>query len=179
MRQQGSTAYDQVANCVANTRFGFFGLLVWFLIGIHQVLHGRWSLCRFADDKSPVSGAFLRLGMVLSVLSAPFRGTGCGVRHFLEGSYREDRTMKPAIAFIAAAGLALAVPASADDAHIGVGVGPVGAGVTVGSDHRDHYGDRDTHTTIIKREEPREHTTIIKKEHEEPREKTIIHERDY
>jgi hypothetical protein len=84
--------------------------------------------------------------------------------------------MKWAISFIVAAGLGLAAPAFADDAHIGVGVGPVGAGVTVGSDHRDY--DRDRHTTIIKKDEPRERTTIVKKEHEEPDTKTIIHEHD-
>jgi hypothetical protein len=84
--------------------------------------------------------------------------------------------MKLAIAFVTAAGLALAAPAFAEDAVVGVGVGPVGAGVTVGSDHRDHDRDR---TTVIK-EEPRDRdrTTIIKKEHDEPREKTIIHEHD-
>ncbi len=83
--------------------------------------------------------------------------------------------MKLAVALITAAGLGLATPALADDAHIGVGVGPVGAGVTVGSDYRDH--DRD-HTTIIRTEEPREHTTIIRKEHEEPDTKVIVHDRD-
>jgi hypothetical protein len=82
--------------------------------------------------------------------------------------------MKLAIAFVAAAGLALATPAFAEDAHVGVGVGPVGAGVTVGSDYRDHERDR---TTVIK-EEPREQTTVIKKEHEEPQEKVIIKDRN-
>jgi len=52
------------------------------------------------------------------------------------------------------------------------GVGPVGAGVTVGESH-DH--DR---TTVIKKE-PSEHTTVIKKEHEEPDRKVIIHEHDH
>ena len=81
--------------------------------------------------------------------------------------------MKFAIAFVA--GFALAAPAFADDAVVGVGVGPVGAGVTVGSDHRDRDGDR---TTIIKKEEPRE-TTVIKKERVEPENRTtIIKERD-
>jgi hypothetical protein len=31
---------------------------------------------------------------------------------------------------------------------------------------------------VIKEREPREHTTIIRKEHEEPREKVIIKDRD-
>jgi hypothetical protein len=92
----------------------------------------------------------------------------------LAGQLPEEYMMKLAIAFVTAAGLALAAPAFAEDAVVGVGVGPVGAGVTVGSDHRDHDRDR----TVIRSEEPREHTTVIKKEREEPREKTVIHERD-
>jgi hypothetical protein len=79
--------------------------------------------------------------------------------------------MKFAIALLAVIGLGLAVPAFAEDAHVGVGVGPVGTGVTVGSDHRDH--DRDK--TVIKNDEPRDRTTVIKKEHEEPDSKTIVH----
>jgi hypothetical protein len=68
----------------------------------------------------------------------------------------------------------LATPAMADE--VGVHVGPVGAGVTVGQspDYRDH--DRD-HTTVI-REQPRDtdRTTIIKKDHEDGTEsKTVIH----
>ncbi len=74
-----------------------------------------------------------------------------------------------------AAGIALAIPAAqADETRVGVGVGPVGAGVTVG-ESREH--DR---TTVIKREdEPRERTTIIRKEREEePDRKVIIKEHD-
>jgi hypothetical protein len=78
--------------------------------------------------------------------------------------------MKLAIALVTAAGLGLAPPAFAEDAHVGVGVGPAGAGVTVGSDHRDH----DREKTVIKKDEPRDRTTVIKKEHEEPENKTII-----
>ena len=65
---------------------------------------------------------------------------------------------------------AIATPVLADD--VGVRVGPVGAGVTVG-EHRDR--DR---TTVIKEREPAEHTTVIKKEREEPSHKTIIKEHD-
>ena len=68
----------------------------------------------------------------------------------------------------------IATPAFADD--VGVRVGPVGAGVTVGETH-DHDRDRDR-TTVIKEREPAEHTTVIKREHDEPREKTIIKEHD-
>ena len=65
---------------------------------------------------------------------------------------------------------ALATPALADD--VGVHVGPVGAGVTVGeAPPPDHT------TTVIKEREPREdRTTVIKKEDEfGNREKTVIH----
>ena len=69
---------------------------------------------------------------------------------------------------------ALATPALADD--VGVHVGPVGAGVTVGE---APPRDRD-HTTIIKEREPREdRTTVIKKEDQfGNRSKTVIHHDD-
>ena len=67
---------------------------------------------------------------------------------------------------------ALAGTAMADD--VGVRVGPVGAGVTVGEDH-DHYRDRDR-TTVVKEREPRDNSTVIKKEDEDGnRSKTVIH----
>jgi len=76
--------------------------------------------------------------------------------------------MKYALAIIAALSICAAMPASAED----VGVGPVGAGVTVGSDHRDR--DRDRTTVIKDRErEPRE-TTVIKEREREPDRKVII-----
>jgi len=69
--------------------------------------------------------------------------------------------------------IAVAAPAMADD--VGVQVGPVGAGVTVG---RVPDRDRD-HTTVIKEREPRDRTTVIKKEHDDgTRSKTVIHDRD-
>jgi hypothetical protein len=71
--------------------------------------------------------------------------------------------------------VAVATPAFADD--VGVRVGPVGAGVTVGEPHdqyRDSDRDRD-HTTVIKEREPRDSTTVIKKEDAEgDRSKTVI-----
>ncbi len=80
--------------------------------------------------------------------------------------------MKKFLIAAAAVG-ALAGPALADD--VGVRVGPVGAGVTVGETHRDYDRDRD-HTTVIKEREPRDRTTIIKKEHGDGVEsKTVIH----
>ena len=70
--------------------------------------------------------------------------------------------------------VALATPALADE--VGVRVGPVGAGVTVGEPH-DQYRDRDReHTTVIKEREPHESKTVIKKEDADgDRSKTIIH----
>ena len=73
------------------------------------------------------------------------------------------------------AGLVLAAfagaPALADD--VGVRVGPIGAGVTVGE---SHARDRDRERTVIKRDEPSDRTTVIKKERGDGVEsKTIIH----
>jgi hypothetical protein len=67
---------------------------------------------------------------------------------------------------------AIATPALADD--VGVRVGPVGAGVSVGE---SHDRDRDRDRTVIKEREPdRDRTTVIKKEHSDGDEsKTVIH----
>lgn len=80
------------------------------------------------------------------------------------------------ILIIAAAIGALAGPALADE--VGVRVGPVGAGVTIGEGQRDYDRDhdRDRDRTVIREHEPRDRTTIIKKEHGDGTEsKTIIH----
>jgi uncharacterized protein YdeI (BOF family) len=75
--------------------------------------------------------------------------------------------------FVAAVIGAIATPALADD--VGVHVGPVGAGVTVGESHEYRDRDRDR-TTVIKEREPRDRTTVIKKEDADgTRSKTIIH----
>ena len=81
-------------------------------------------------------------------------------------------------ALVIAAVAALATPAFADE--VGVRVGPVGAGVTVGEGHRDLDRDRDRdRTTVIKEREPAERTTVIKKDHDDGvRSKTIIKDRD-
>jgi hypothetical protein len=81
-------------------------------------------------------------------------------------------------ALIVAAVAALATPAFADD--VGVRVGPVGAGVTVGEGHRDYDRDRDRdRTTVIKEREPTDRTTVIKKDNDDGmRSKTIIKDRD-
>jgi hypothetical protein len=80
--------------------------------------------------------------------------------------------MKLALIVVTAA--ALATPAFADD--VGVRVGPVGAGISVGEGHRDYDRDRD-HTTVIKEREPTDRTTVIKKENEDgTRSKTVIHD---
>ena len=74
---------------------------------------------------------------------------------------------------IAAVIAGIATPAFADE--VGVHVGPVGAGVTVGDHDRDRDRDRDR-TTVIKEREPRDRTTVIKKEDEDGnRSKTVIH----
>jgi hypothetical protein len=72
---------------------------------------------------------------------------------------------------------AIATPVLADD--VGVRVGPVGAGVTVGEsrEYRDRDRDRDR-TTVIKEREPRDKTTVIKKDEDGVRSKTVIHDRD-
>lgn len=79
--------------------------------------------------------------------------------------------------FAAAMVTAIASPALADD--VGVRVGPVGAGVTVGESHEYRDRDRDR-TTVIKEREPRgDRTTVIKKQDElGNRSKTIIHHDD-
>jgi hypothetical protein len=84
----------------------------------------------------------------------------------------EDQMRKLLLA--AAATCAIAAPALADD--VGVRVGPVGAGVTVGEGHdRDRVQDR----TVIRRDEPRDRTTVIKKEDSDGnRSKTVIHHDD-
>jgi uncharacterized protein YdeI (BOF family) len=75
--------------------------------------------------------------------------------------------------FVAALVVAMATPVLADE--VGVRVGPVGAGVTVGEPH-DQYRDRDRdHTTVIKEREPHDSKTVIKKEDADGnRTKTII-----
>ena len=77
--------------------------------------------------------------------------------------------------FVAVAVAALAGPAVAEE--VGVRVGPVGAGVTVGESHRVYERDRDRdRVTVIKQHEPRDRTTVIKKERSDGVEsKTIIH----
>jgi hypothetical protein len=71
--------------------------------------------------------------------------------------------------FAAAIVTIIASPALADE--VGVRVGPVGAGVSVGESH-----DRDRDRTVVKEREPNESKTVIKKEDENGnREKTVIH----
>ncbi len=75
--------------------------------------------------------------------------------------------------FAAAMVTAIAAPAFADE--VGVHVGPVGAGVTVGQspDYRVRERDR---TTVIREREPSSRTTVIKKEDAYGnRSKTVIH----
>jgi hypothetical protein len=74
----------------------------------------------------------------------------------------------------AAIGLSLtASVGSAEEARVGVGVGPVGAGVTVGQSP-----SHERRTTVIREREPRDNSVVIRKERREPRDKVIVHERD-
>jgi hypothetical protein len=89
------------------------------------------------------------------------------------GQPTREMNLKTALILIAAAGIGLiANVANAEDARVGVGVGPVGAGVTVGQSPRDKR-DR-----AVREREPRDSSVVVKKERREPRDKTIIHERD-
>jgi hypothetical protein len=81
------------------------------------------------------------------------------------------------ILLIAATVGSLAAPALAED--VGVQVGPVGAGVTVGESHHDYDRDRVREKTVVKEREPTDRTTVIKKERGDGVEsKTVIH-KDY
>jgi hypothetical protein len=81
--------------------------------------------------------------------------------------------MKKTLIFVAA-GLTLAASvASAEEARVGVGVGPVGAGVTVGQGP-----SHERRSTVVREREPRDSSVVIRKERREPRDKVIVHERD-
>jgi hypothetical protein len=92
--------------------------------------------------------------------------------HFPAATKLEEKMRKYLLA--AAMSCAIATPVLADD--VGVRVGPVGAGVTVGESH-DRDRDRDR-TTVVKEREPRDKTTVIKKDEDGVRSKTVIHDRD-
>jgi CelD/BcsL family acetyltransferase involved in cellulose biosynthesis len=88
---------------------------------------------------------------------------------------KEDAMRK--ILLAAAATCALAAPALADD--VGVRVGPVGAGVTVGESRHDYDRDRVREKSVIREHEPSDRTTVIKKEDSDGnRSKTVIHHDD-
>jgi hypothetical protein len=129
--------------------------------------------CSLSDFESPafVPMQLLFLGREFSCL--------CGTMHFDRAFSRGNDTggekMKKYL-LAAAMTCAIAAPALADD--VGVRVGPVGAGVTVGESPAYRDRDRDR-TTVIKEREPRDKTTVIKKENEDGvRSKTVIHDHD-
>jgi hypothetical protein len=98
--------------------------------------------------------------------------------HRISLKRNQHRRISMKLALIVVTAAALATPAFADDVGVGVSVGPVGAGATVG-EHRDYGRDRD-HTTVIKEREPTDRTTVIKKENEDgTRSKTVIHDHDH
>ena len=71
----------------------------------------------------------------------------------------------------------LTVPAMAEEVGIGVGVGPVGAGVTVGSGPDRVVRERE----VIREREPRVHKKVIIEKDRRPdvvEKKTIIRDRD-
>lgn len=70
---------------------------------------------------------------------------------------------------------AIATPVLAGD--VGVRAGPVGAGVTVGEAPHYRDRDRDRDRTVIREREPRD-KTIIKRDEDGVRSKTVIHDRD-
>jgi hypothetical protein len=94
------------------------------------------------------------------------------VRHSPASTKLEEKMKKYLLA--AAMTCAIATPVLADD--VGVRVGPVGAGVTVGESHE--YRDRDRDRTVIREREPRDKTTVIKRDENGVRSKTVIHDRD-
>jgi len=89
---------------------------------------------------------------------------------------QQELKMLKHISILAVASAALfALPAMAEEVGVGVGVGPVGAGVTVGSSHDRVVRERE----VIREREPRD-KVIIKKERRPDvvEKKTIIKERD-
>jgi hypothetical protein len=96
-----------------------------------------------------------------------------GLPRISEDSRIEEEEKMKKYLFAAALIGGIATPVMADD--VGVRVGPVGAGVTVGESHE--YRDRDRNrTTVIKEREPRDRTTVIRKEDDMGnRSKTVIH----
>jgi hypothetical protein len=77
--------------------------------------------------------------------------------------------------YLFAAAMVTAIAAAAFADEVGVHVGPVGAGVTVGQSREYRDRDRD-HTTVIKQREPADRTTVIKKQDEfGNRSKTVTH----
>jgi hypothetical protein len=81
--------------------------------------------------------------------------------------------MKYALVIVGATSICPAMPASAEEVGIGVGV-TTGAepSVTVGSDQRDRFREQER-TAVIKEREPQD-TTIVKGREREPDRKVII-----
>jgi hypothetical protein len=100
-------------------------------------------------------------------------GTNEGASHFPSSQTSGGWNMRKSSFAAALIGI-IATPAFAEE--VGVRVGPVGAGVTVG-ESRDHDRDRDRdRTTVIKEREPSDRTTVIKREDADGnRSKTVIH----
>jgi hypothetical protein len=74
-------------------------------------------------------------------------------------SIKNWRTEHEIAAIAAAAMIGTALPAFADE--VGVAVGPVGAGVTVGEGHRDRDVDVVREHDVVRDRAPRDHDTVI------------------
>jgi hypothetical protein len=141
--------------------------------GKRYSLRAQWPLIE-STAEGGTSGNIISAERFPSLFGL-YSGTSGSASGFFLDLTTEDTRMKYAI--ILATVAAFATPALAEE--VGVHVGPVGAGVTVGEGHRDYDRDRDRdRTTVIRESEPREHTTIIKKEREEPSNRVIIKDRD-
>jgi hypothetical protein len=126
------------------------------------------------DDRGAVFARVSQTGKKFLRQFHPISGTSGNAGHFFS-IVKQQQEISMKYALVIAAVAALATPAFAEE--VGVRVGPVGAGVTVGEGH-DRDRDRER-TTVIKEREPAERTTVIKKEHDDgARTKTIIKDRD-
>jgi len=82
------------------------------------------------------------------------------------------------IAAVAVAGISFVQPASAEEVGVGVGVGPVGAGVTVGSSRGDRYRDREVIHERAYRDRDRDETVVIKRKRDYDPDRRVIIERE-
>jgi hypothetical protein len=80
------------------------------------------------------------------------------------------------IATVALAGISVVQPAGAEE--FGVGIGPAGVGVTVGSGHGDRYRDREVIRERVYRDRGRDETVVIKRHRDYDPDRRVIIERE-